>query len=416
MKVETRTPIHVVYGGANLFGADTPAKLGKIALRSIKTYAPDVSEFADAFGLDDDKKLVQTIFKKTVAKLEHEPVEDFRIDFEDGYGFRPDDQEDSDAIRVAGELAKAFVKRSITPFSGFRIKSLSPETRHRAIRTLDLFFETFLAKTKNRLPQNFAVTLPKVSHRDEVRELSRRLGRIEHDAGLSEGSIAIEIMIETPRALIDDHGRVALTDLVTSADGRCRSAHFGAYDYTSALGISGTHQHLSHPACDFARQLMLAALSPLGIRLVDSVTTKMPVPIHKDAKLTDDQKSENRRSVHAGWREHFRNVTSSMANGFYQSWDLHPNQLVARYAAVYAFFLRSLDVDAARLRAFIDKATQSTLTGNTFDDAASANGLMNFFRLGLDCGAFSAAELKKATSLSAGDLKTKGFEFLVSGS
>jgi hypothetical protein len=120
----------------------------------------------------------------------------------------------------------------------------------------------------------------------------------------------------------------------------------------------------------------------------------MPVPVHKDPKLSDLEKSENRRSVHSGWREHFENVTASMANGFYQSWDLHPNQLVARYAAVYAFFLRSRDADAARLRGFIDKATQANLTGNTFDDAASANGLLNFFSLGLDCGAFIAAEIK----------------------
>jgi len=156
---------------------------------------------------------------------------------------------------------------------------------------------------------------------------------------------------------------------------------------------------------------MLVTLAPLGVRLVDSVTTKMPVTIHKDSKLTDEQKSENRRSIHAGWREHFENVTASMKNGFYQSWDLHPNQLVARYAAVYTFFLRSRDSDAARLRGFVEKATKANLTGNTFDDAASANGLMNFFRLGLDCGAFSAAEVKKATSLSASELNIK---FLVS--
>jgi hypothetical protein len=140
----------------------------------------------------------------------------------------------------------------------------------------------------------------------------------------------------------------------------------------------------------------------------------MTVPVHKDEKLTEEQKRDNRISVQSGWREHFENVTASMSNGFYQSWDLHPNQLVARYAAVYGFFLRSRDADAARLRGFIDKATQANLTGNTFDDAASANGLVNFFRLGLDCGAFSPAEIKKATSLSAGELRTKGFEFLVS--
>ena len=408
-QVQSRSPVHVVYGGAHLYTADTPQKLGKIALRSLQTYAGDVQEFAAAFGLDEDKKLLHAIYKKTIDKLTSEPVEDLRIDFEDGYGFRPNEEEDADARRASNELAKAFAKKSVTPFSGFRIKSLGPETRDRSIRTFNIFFENFLSKIKNKIPSNFVVTLPKVSHRDEVAELCRRISRVEHDAHLAPGSIGIEIMIETPRALLDEKGRVALGELIAAANGRCKSAHFGAFDYTSALGISGVHQHLQHPACNFARQMMLLALSPLGIRLVDSVTTRMPVALHKDAKLTEEQKSENRHSVHAGWREHFENVSTSMANGFYQSWDLHPNQLVARYAAVYAFFLRSRDHDAARLRGFIEKSTKASLTGNTFDDAASANGLINFFRLGLDCSAFSPAEIKKATGISASEIKNLRF-------
>src|SRR5688572_8347330 len=136
----SRSPVHVVYGGAHLFQRDTPQKLGKIALRSIKTYAPDVDEFAAAFGLTDDRKLVQAIYKKTIDKLEREAVEDFRIDFEDGYGFRSDDEEDADGARAANELATAFIKNSLPPFCGFRIKSFAPETHSRAVRTLNLFF------------------------------------------------------------------------------------------------------------------------------------------------------------------------------------------------------------------------------------------------------------------------------------
>lgn len=409
-----RSPVHVVYGGAHIFKRDTAQKLGKIALRSIKTYAPDVDEFAAAFGLNDDRKLVQTIYKKTIDKLEREAVEDFRIDFEDGYGFRTDKEEDADATRASDEVAKAFQKNSLPPFCGFRIKALAPETHSRGVQTLNLFLENLLVRTKGRLPDNFVVTLPKISSPKEVAELARRLSRIESDARLPGGSIRVEIMIETPRSIVDEKGRIALGELVEAAGGRCTSAHFGAYDYTSALGISATHQHLRHPACNFARQMMLVTLAPLGVRLVDSVTTKMPVPIHREEKLTDEQKDENRHSVHLGWREHFENVTSSMRNGFYQSWDLHPNQLVARYAAVYAFFMRSRDADAARFRGFIEKATKANLTGNVFDDAASVSGLLNFFRLGLDCGAFTPAEIKKATLLSPSELKA--LKFLVPAS
>ena len=61
------------------------------------------------------------------------------------------------------------------------------------------------------------------------------------------------------------------------------------------------------------------------------------------------------------------------------SWDLHPAQLPSRYAAVYAFYLSALDAATRRLRAFIDKAAQATLVGDVFDDAATGQGLLNFF-------------------------------------
>jgi hypothetical protein len=226
----------------------------------------------------------------------------------------------------------------------------------------------------------------------------------EKDRDLPPDSIGVELMIETPESIVDRDGRFAVRRLVDAAEGRCTSVHFGAYDYTAALGISASHQDIRHPACNFARQAMQAALAGTGVRLVDSVTTLMPVPVHKGETLSEDQRAKNKAAVHAGWLRHFRNVSASMADGFYQSWDLHPNQLVARYAAVYAFFLEEFDPQAARLRAYIEKATKATLTGNTFDDAASVAGLVNFFERGIACGAFSEAEVTSATGATIDDL------------
>jgi len=208
------------------------------------------------------------------------------------------------------------------------------------------------------------------------------------------------LMIETPQSIFDESGSVRMRRLVEAARGRCTSAHFGAFDYTSALGIVSTHQGLNHPACELARQLMLVNLAPLGIRLSDSVTTVLPVAIHRSERLDEAKRGENRGSILAGWREHFANVTRSMQNGFFQSWDLHPNQLVARYAAVYAFYIGSFRTEVRRLEGFIARATRATLTGNTFDDAASARGLLNFFRRGIDCDAFTGEEVKEALGSS----------------
>jgi hypothetical protein len=155
--------------------------------------------------------------------------------------------------------------------------------------------------------------------------------------------------------------------------------------------------------------MMLLALSPLGIRLVDSVTTRMPVALHKDAKLTDEQKSENRHSVHTGWREHFENVSASMANGFLSELG-SPSESTRRAICCGLCILPPIPRSRrARLRGFIEKSTKANLTGNTFDDAASANGLINFFRLGLDCSAFTTAEVKKATGMSASEIKNLRF-------
>jgi len=429
-----RIPVHVVYGGADRFSIDTLRKFGQIALDSIRKYAPNFAVFAHVFELPGSEHLptfpkavkeleatikadpnkvkrkdkaawfAWTVHQKTIEKLRREPVEDFRIDFEDGYGFRSEEEEDGHAVAAATELANAFKKRRITGFLGFRIKSLEPETYGRAIKTLDLFFATLLDQTAGKLPSDFVVTLPKVTDSKQVKDLVRRLSKIEKDRKLPKESIGIELMIETPDAILDKRGRIAIPGLIKAARGRCHSVHFGAYDYTAALGISASFQDIRHPACGFARSVIQAACAGLRVRVVDSVTTLMPVPVYKDETLTEAQRTENLRSVHAGWLKHFRNVSDSMAGGFNQSWDLHPNQLVARYAAVYTFFLSEMEAQAARLKTFLGKATQATLTGNTFDDAASAQGILNFFRNGLDCGAFSEDEVKKATGIGSEQL------------
>jgi hypothetical protein len=154
---------------------------------------------------------------------------------------------------------------------------------------------------------------------------------------------------------------------------------------------------------------MQISLSPLNIRLSDSVTTEMPVAIHKGENLSAEQSKENTRAVHNAWRKHFNNVTNSLINGFYQSWDLHPAQFAARYAAVYAFFLESKDEQAKRLKGFVEKATQANLTGNTFDDAASAQGLLNFFTRAVNSGALLESEVLEVTNLTIEELNSASF-------
>ncbi|HMJ08147.1 MAG TPA: hypothetical protein VK468_04025 [Pyrinomonadaceae bacterium] len=440
---EPRSPVHVVYGGAHLYRSDTPQKLGKLALASLKEYAPNFVEFAHAMTLPGTEGLPRipkavanleaqiakdpekaresefaawfawTVYKRTTEKLRREPVEDFRIDFEDGYGSRADEEEDRYADLASTELAASFAGRTALPFCGLRVKSFAPETAERAKRTLEIFLDNLIRATGGKLPQGFAVTLPKVTSRKQIKEICKILARHEKKAGISDGSIGVEIMIETPDAIFDKKGRVPLRGFIKAAGKRSVSAHFGAYDYTSALSIAAPFQDIRHSACDFARHMMQASLSPLGVRLSDSVTTELPVPLHRGNDLSGAQLTENRRSVHAGWRRHFENITRSMSAGFYQSWDLHPNQLPARYAAVYSFYLYNYAAQARRLRGFIEKASQASMAGATFDDAASAQGVLTFFRRALGCGALTADEVETATGLSASRIASLSFSEFV---
>jgi citrate lyase beta subunit len=214
--------------------------------------------------------------------------------------------------------------------------------------------------------------------------------------GLDVGSIGVELMVETPRAIFTADGRLALPELVEAAAGRCVGAHFGTYDYTAALGISAGHQRMGHPACDFAKHAMQVALAGSGVYLSDGATNVLP--------LGDD-----RHAVHAAWRRHAADVRHSLAGGFYQGWDLHPAQLVSRWTALYVFFLEGLDEASARLRNFVEQAARATRVGEVFDDAATGQGLINHFLRAIQCGALDAAEAERRTGLSAGELATRSF-------
>jgi hypothetical protein len=114
------------------------------------------------------------------------------------------------------------------------------------------------------------------------------------------------------------------------------------------------------------------------------------------AALTAAQIEENGRVVRDAWKVHYESIRHAMANGFYQGWDLHPAQLVSRYAATFAFFIEGLDAAGARLKNFVAKSAQATRVGAAFDDAATGRGLVNFFRRAVNCGAITHDEVAAA--------------------
>lgn len=410
-----RQPLHTVYGGGHLFRADTAAKLGAVARRALEEFAPESGEFSRAVGIPPE--LAKTVYERIISKLRREPVEDFRIDFEDGYGNRPDIEEDGHAAAAAAEVAKGLAEGTLPPFIGIRIKPLNEELRRRSIRTLDVFL-TALVRTAGRLPEGFVVTLPKVTIAEQVTWFSAVLGEAERALGLAAGSLRFEIMIETPQIIVDRTGRSALPALLEAGGGRISAAHFGTYDYTAGCNITAAHQNMGHPACEFARQVMQVAFAGTGVWLSDGSTTVMPVPIHRAAAgmvLPPDEVAANRASVHRAWALHYTDVRRSLIQGFYQGWDLHPAQLATRYAAVYAFFLEGLEAAGQRLRNFVARAAQATLVGDVFDDAATGQGLLNYFLRGINAGAVTEEEASSRTGLSLDEFRGRSFLKILEG-
>jgi citrate lyase beta subunit len=298
-------------------------------------------------------------------KLAREPIEDLRVDLEDGYGVRDDDQEDAAVRRAATILASG----PRPPFVGVRIKSLEAATRRRALRTLDLFLESY--------QDMFHLTLPKVSGVEQVAALVTILEKLERGYGLPAGTLRFEIQIELPAAILAADGTATVSRLITAAAGRCTGLHYGTYDYSAAAGVAAAYQSMDHPAADHAKAVMQAAAAQTGVRLSDGSTNILPVG--------------TRDEVHAAWQLHHRLVRRSLERGFYQGWDLHPAHLPTRYAATYAFFRDGRDAAVTRLRRYLERQESGIA-----DEPATARALAGYLLRGLDCGALTDPGLPRS--------------------
>ena len=405
-----RQPVHTVYGGAHIFNWNTAPKLGELAVEAMRAWIPDPETLAEVTGISLD--LAGLVHPLVAEKLKTEAVEDFRIDFEDGYGHRPDPEEDGHARSAALEVARGMEEGTLPPFIGIRIKPLSGELHRRALSTLNLFLTTLVAEGGG-LPEEFVVTLPKVQSPAQVEVLDEALGMLEK--GLGVGPLPIELMVETPQTVIARDGGAGVRSYVDAGGGRVRAAHFGTYDYTASLNITAAHQTMDHPGCDFARHVLQVSLAGTGIWLSDGATNVMPVPIHRGDDLTEAEVEANRQTIHQAMALHYSHVRRSLLHGYYQGWDLHPGQLPTRYAAVYSFFFEGLDQACQRLSAFIESAAKATLVGEVFDDAATGQGLLNFFLRAINCGAITEDEATTRTGVTPDELRTRSFLAILEG-
>ena len=435
-----RQPVQTFYEGAHLFKAESAKNFALLANKSLTDFAPDFVSFANALGLKDVESLPDNnaaidallteiqnngidpknsavwlawrVYAQVKKKLEREAVEDFRLDYEDGFGIHPDEKEDAVAVQGAKEVADGMKQNILPPFIGIRIKPFNSEFVERSVRTLNIFVSTLLEETGGVLPENFVVTLPKVEIPEQAAALVKVFEVLEADSVLNSGELKMEIMIETTQSVFNADGEVTARKIANAAGHRCVGAHFGTYDYTASCDLIAAYQTMDNEVCDFARQVMKVAFGGSGIFLSDGATNIIPLAPHHGENLSALQISENLESVHRSWKLSYGHIRHSLANAFYQGWDLHPAQLPVRYAANAAFFLEQLQVSTGRLRNLVEQASSATVSGDVFDDAATGQGLLNYFFRALNSGAIDPEDVESA-GVSVEEVQAGSFRNIV---
>ncbi|MEV8376449.1 aldolase [Kribbella sp. NPDC056861] len=376
-----RQPIHTVYVPGDRFDADTTADWAAEAQAALDKHGESATELAATLDLPADH--AAEVHDRVRAKLEREPIEDLRIDFEDGYGTRPDEQEDADALNAARALAKLVHARTAPPYHGLRIKSLEAPSRRRGIRTLDLFVGE-LARAE-AVTDGFVITLAKVTSVEQIEAMVVVLDAIEWEHKVAQGSLKFEIQVETPQAILGADGTTPLPKMISAGAGRVTGLHYGTYDYSASLGIAAAYQSMEHPVADHAKNVMQLAAAGTGVFVCDGSTNVLPI---------GDQEQ-----VHAAWQLHKRLVLRSLVRGIYQGWDMHPAQLPSRYVATYLFYREGLATAAARLRAYVEGGDSGYL-----DEPATAAALAGFVLRGLECGALDTTELDQLIGVDTAGL------------
>lgn len=376
----SRQPVHTVYVPADRFTPQLAAEWGAEAERAVADHG-GWEALCATLGLDAGS--AATISALVADKLAREPIEDLRIDFEDGYGDRGDAAEDAEALRAADAVTEAIAAGTAPAFIGIRFKCFEKPTRARGLRTLDLFVGGLMAG--GGLPDGLVLTLPKVTTVAQVEAMVYACQKLEDAHGLPAGRLRFEVQMETPQLILSDQGTVPVAQLLHRAEGRVSALHYGTYDYSASLGIAAEYQSMEHPAADYAKQVMQVAVAGTGVRLSDGSTNV--IPVGSDAAVAE------------AWRLHARLVRRSLERGYYQGWDLHAAQLPTRYIASYAFFRDGLAAATARLRNYVHHTESGIM-----DEPATARALAGFVHRGVSCGAVTDAEVEELAGINTAQL------------
>lgn len=383
--VTWRQPVHTVYVPVDqLAGPATAKEWTNTALATlVEVFGGDplaaITELASQLGEPEE------VARLALDKLQSEAIEDLRIDFEDGYTqagvpeSHRDAEEDKQARKAVEVLTHWLTEDSGPSFAGVRIKSFSPQTRARGLRTLTIILHGLAANgTLHKLGASRAlrITLPKVQHHLQVKAMVTVLEHLERELGLAY-PLKFEVQIETPQAILGADGAAEPARIISAAQERLLSFHYGTYDYSASLGVDPAEQSLEHPVAHHAKDILQVACACAGIELSDGSLNQIPVG--------------DKAQHFSAWGLHHRFVREQLGRGIRQGWDMHPNQLITRHLATIGYYARGAATALQRLHDY-----NAGITSRWMDEPATARPLARFLLRGLACGAVSDVELQEA--------------------
>ena len=388
----TRQPVHTVYLPADIFTPETAQQWGARAAEAVAGLGVGVLA-ARIAPEGAAPELVDQVARAVERKLASEPIEDLRLDFEDGFGDRGDQEEDEWSVRAARTVAQAVREGTAPPYIGIRFKCFEAPTRDRGLRTLDLFLTTLVREgglresghSEDGLPRGLVLTLPKVSTLEQVEVMVEACEQLEAGLGLPAGRLRFEVQMETAPMILGTDGTCPIPAMLHRTNGRVEALHYGTYDYSDSLQIAAQYQSMEHPAADHAKAVMQVAVAGTGVRLSDGSTNILP---------TGDEQQRL-----GSWQLHARLVRRSLERGFYQGWDLHAHQLPTRFLATYFFYRQGFAAAALRLKNYVHG-----IESEIMDEPATARALARFVHRGVLCGAISGEELEESAGIGEQEL------------
>ena len=301
-----RQPVHTVYVPADRYHPDLPAQWGAAAAACVEARR-DRGGLAAPPGWIDGSPPRSPL--ASCAKLAAEPIEDLRLDFEDGYGPRPDDEEDARRRGDGEPLADAAPpgpRRRCRPAVQV-LRGADPPPRATHPRPVP----RHPARRPAACPTGWSSRCPRSARSSQVAGHGRRSAGGSRRRRTPRRSLRFEIQVETPQLIIGADG----TRPVAAADPRrWRAGHRPALRHLRLQRLAAASPRptrpCDHPAADFAKQ-------------VDAGGRRR----HRGAPVRRlHQRAAGRRpaQVHAAWRLHAGLVRRALERGFYQGWDLHP--------------------------------------------------------------------------------------------